>query len=72
MAKKPRYQQQLFAVIRFDEGVATPEHAFSVKEVTTDLALAEAEAERLNRLNEEKKSHYFVQSTRLFDPEANR
>jgi hypothetical protein len=41
------------------------EHAITVKEVLLDQARAEAEVERLNKLNADKRCHYFCQHTRL-------
>jgi hypothetical protein len=62
-----------YAVVRLDyfqiDGgavdVARLERAISVKEVLLDQARAEAEVERLNKLNADKQCRYFCQCTRL-------
>jgi hypothetical protein len=41
------------------------ERAVTVKEVLLDQARAEAEVERLNKLNGDKQCRYFCQFTRL-------
>jgi hypothetical protein len=52
-AYKPR--EQVFAVIRFDEGDGSPEDRITVKEVVTSLDVAQAEVARLNALNADKR-----------------
>jgi len=62
-----------YAVVRLDhfliDGGATDsarlERAVTVKEVHLDQVRAEAEVERLNKLNADKQCHYFCQYTRL-------
>ena len=62
-----------YAVVRLDhfqiDGGATDaarlENAVTVKEVLLDQARAEAEVERLNKLNADKRCHYFCKFTRL-------
>ena len=62
-----------YAVIRLDcfqiaagsVDVARLERAVTVKEVLLDQARAEAEVERLNKLNGDKQCRYFCQYTRL-------
>jgi hypothetical protein len=62
-----------YAVVRLDHfliddggiDAARLERAVTVKEVLLDQAGAEAEVERLNRLNADKRCHYFCQYTRL-------
>jgi hypothetical protein len=65
----------VYAVIRLDHdlrdlsssGGATPQASviFTVKEVLLSQERAEAEVERLNKLNSEKGCRYFWQYTRL-------
>ena len=40
----------------------------AVKEIVRDLEIAQAEVERLNRLNGHKNCRYYWQTTRLFGP----
>jgi hypothetical protein len=61
-----------YAVVRLDHflvgdaaDAAGLQRAVTVKEVLLDQARAEAEVERLNKLNADKQSHYFCQYTRL-------
>ena len=62
-----------YAVVRLDcfqiDGGAVDavrlERAITVKEVLLDQAQAEAEVERLNKLNADKECRYFWQHTRL-------
>ena len=49
--------------MNFPEGDLT--HAFTVKKVFFDRAVAEAEVQRLNEVNGEKGCEYFCQTTRL-------
>jgi hypothetical protein len=68
-----RQNTPAYAVVRLDhfliDGDATYsarlERAVTVKEVLLDKAKAEAEVERLNKLNADEQSHYFCQFTRL-------
>jgi len=70
-----RPNQPVFAVIRLDHrladlscsGGSTPHAAVTVtvKEIVTTQRAAEAEVERLNRLNTEKDCRYFWQQTRF-------
>jgi len=62
-----------YAVVRLDyflSEVSTPngtalERAVTVKEVLLDRTKAEAEVERLNKVNADKQCHYFCKHTRL-------
>ena len=63
---KPRGPEQVFAVIRIDQDVESPQDMVTVKEIVRGQDLAVAEAERLNKLNEDKRCFYFIQATRLF------
>ena len=44
----------------------SPEMSFTVKEIVSTEAIAEAEVKRLNDLNADKDCRYFWQTTRLF------
>ena len=57
---------QVFAVMRWDSEMSNSKDAFTVKEVLPTQVEAEAEVERLNKLNEPKGAHYFWQATRYF------
>ena len=69
----------VFAVIRLDNSFAdlsqsagaTPQAAVvvTVKEIVTTREAAEAEVERLNKLNAEKGCRYFWQQTRFVSDE---
>jgi hypothetical protein len=56
----------VFAVIRVDLDVGSPEDAVTVKEILPGADEAAVEVERLNRLNAPKKARYFFQATRYF------
>jgi hypothetical protein len=68
-----RQSTPAYAVVRLDhfqaDGGGTDgarlERAVTVKEVLLNQARAEAEVERLNKLNADKQCHYFCQYTRL-------
>ena len=70
-----RSNKPIFAVIRLDRSFAdlsqsagaTPQAAVivTVKEIVTTREAAEAEVERLNKLNAEKGCRYFWQQTRF-------
>jgi hypothetical protein len=68
-----------YAVVRLDHfqidggamDAAGLERAVTVKEVLLDQARAEAEVERLNKLNADKQCHYFCQYTRLVSDSEN-
>lgn len=63
-------REQVYAILRFDSyfGPDTPpETAVTVKEIVRDRDIAEAEVDRLNRLNREKGCWYWWQQTRLFE-----
>ena len=66
MSRTHKEREQVWAVVRFDEGVDDPSLAFTVKEVVRDQALAEAEAARLNQVNSDKGCRYWATPTRLF------
>jgi hypothetical protein len=57
---------QVFAVIRVDADLASPQDAITVTEILREEEEARAEVERLNRLNSAKGSRYFWQATRYF------
>ena len=58
-------KMQVYAVVRID-GTQVIEESVTVKEILPTLEEAAEEAERLNRLNEDKNAHYFWQATRYF------
>lgn len=63
----PRHEH-VYAVVRFDADAdpATPiDLRVTVKKVVRDPRFADSEAKRLNALNGDKGSYYFVQVTRL-------
>jgi hypothetical protein len=66
VSRKHKKRDQVWAVVRFDEGVADPYSAFTVKEVLRSEDSAEAEVKRLNQLNSEKGCRYWATPTRLF------
>jgi hypothetical protein len=69
MGKQFRERDHVFAVIRIDGPFDTGtdiQHRVTVKEVVRDLGIAQAEVDRLNTLNQDKKCKYFWQATRLF------
>ena len=69
MSNKFKPHQQVYAVVRLDfYGTASPEHSIAVKEIAHSLDLAQAEVERLNRINADKQCTYFWQATRLYPP----
>jgi hypothetical protein len=57
-----------YAIVRHDlyYSKETPiEHKITIKKVVLDLAYAESEVERLNKINEDKRCYYFWQYTRI-------
>jgi hypothetical protein len=56
----------VYAIVRLDLGVANPELAVAIKEVVSTLQEAEAEVQRLNRLNADKNCRYIWRATRYF------
>jgi hypothetical protein len=59
--------RRVFAVVRFDRftGLEVPiEHKFTVVRVLENAAAANQEADRLNEINKDKDSRYYVQVTR--------
>ena len=60
-----RYEH-VYAIVRYDRFQEPSEQSFTVKEVVTTQAMAEAEVNRLNELNADKNATYFWQLTRLF------
>lgn len=76
LMKKPN--TPAYAVVRLDyfliEGAidaTSLENAVTVKEVLLDQGRAEAEVERLNKLNADKQCRYFCQYTRLISDNEN-
>lgn len=63
-ARKP--SEHVYAIVRFDGDMKSPESSFTVKEIVSTQAMAESEVERLNELNADKNCTYFWQVTRLF------
>lgn len=57
---------QVFAVIRIDSYISVLQDSITIKEILPTQAEAEAEVQRLNKLNAEKDSRYFWQTTRYF------
>ena len=57
----------VYAIVRFDfpMDAANPENTVAVVKVFESKALAEAEASRLNRINENKRCTYRVCTSRL-------
>lgn len=71
MDQNAAQREQVYAVLRYDahlEETSAPEGRFTVKEIVRDLEIAQAEVERLNRLNGHKNCRYYWQTTRLFGP----
>jgi hypothetical protein len=66
VSRTHKERDQVWAVVRFDDGVDDPVHAFMVKEVVRDQQLAESEAARLNGVNADKRCRYWATPTRLF------
>jgi len=56
----------VYAILRVDLDVAQPDLAVAVKEVLPTAEEAEAEVQRLNRLNADKKCRYVWRATRFF------
>jgi len=56
----------VYAIVRLDLDVATPDLAIAIKEVVRALPEAEAEVQRLNLLNSGKNCRYFWRATRYF------
>jgi hypothetical protein len=61
-----RVSEHVYAVVRFDRDMGSPENSFIVKEIVGTQPIAEAEVERLNKLNADKNCTYFWQVTRQF------
>ena len=61
--------KQVYAVIRLDhflqEDIPLPDRVI-VKEIVSDLRIAESEVKRLNKLRDDKGHEYFWQATRLY------
>jgi len=55
----------VYAIVRFDHDIGTPEDAATVVEVFPSREIAEQEAERLRKVNAGKNCTYSVQITRL-------
>ena len=66
----PKRAEPGYAIIRLDEFLGEDvalQSKVTIKRIVWNLELAEAEVDRLNKLNEEKGCHYFWQYTRV-DP----
>jgi hypothetical protein len=61
----------VYAIVRLDLDVATPDLAFAIKEVVPTLEEAEAEVQRLNLVNADKNCRYIWRASRYF-PEGRR
>ena len=55
----------LFAVLRVDLDLEDPEQAVAVKEIVSTLEHAEAEVQRLNQVNADKRCKYIWRATRF-------
>jgi hypothetical protein len=64
---KPGRGEHVFVVLRRDAYVDDPVVAITCTKAYRRMARAEAEAGRLNALNADKQSHYFVRLVRLQD-----
>lgn len=62
MSKKPVY-----AIIRYDNNISIAKEAFSVVKVFMSIKDAELEVGRLNRLNGDRTTEYYWQTSRLMD-----
>jgi len=58
--------EHVYAIVRCDRFQQSQEASFTVKEIVSTRAIAEAEVERLNQLNGEKHCKYSWQVTRMF------
>jgi hypothetical protein len=56
-----------FVVLRLDDFIGDPLDAITGTKGYSTLERAQAEADRLNRLNEDKGARYFVRVARLVD-----
>jgi len=65
-AREP--SEHVYAIVRFDRFMESPENSFTVKEIVRTQDVAEAEVKRLNEVNADKDCNYFWQTTRLFPP----
>jgi hypothetical protein len=66
MSAKRARRIPVFAIVRVDLDVVTPDLAVAIKEVVPTLQDAEPEVQRLNLLNSEKNCRYFWRATRYF------
>jgi hypothetical protein len=64
---KPQRGVHVFVVLRHDDFVADPLDAITGTKGYSTLERAEAEADRLNQVNKDKGSRYFVRVARLVD-----
>jgi hypothetical protein len=62
----PKTKEQVFAVLRVDREIETPEDSISVVKIVVELEEAIKEVERLNSLNAGKGARYFWQATRYY------
>jgi len=56
----------VYAVLRLELNVADPDLAVAIKEIVPSLQEAEAEVERLNRINADKNCRYILRATRYY------
>jgi hypothetical protein len=54
----------VYAVLRLELNVADPDLAVAIKEIVPSLQEAEAEVERLNRINADRNCRYILRATR--------
>jgi len=66
MTDKRGRKVEVYAILRVELDVAQPDLAVAVKEILPRLEEAEAEVQRLNRLNAGKKCLYVWRATRFF------
>ncbi|MBI1367499.1 MAG: hypothetical protein GC162_02475 [Planctomycetes bacterium] len=66
MTKRHNERENVWAVVRYDDQVGSPEDAFTIKQALHDQA--QAEVVRLNALNGDKACRYWTVMTRLFPP----
>ena len=65
-----KQKTQVFAIIRFDsftDSSVSIENRITVTKVVVDRATADAEVQRLNRVNASKSCTYFCQATRFIE-----
>ena len=58
-------KRHVYAIIRLDRLISTPEDAVTVTKIVSSLDFAKSEVARLNKLNASKGATYFWQTTRM-------